>query len=102
LLIIGTASKSKVSSVFAGWEAGLLEVAGDAAVGALGDLVLGKGGEEAGGGPALLIGTGGELRPNELDSGQAEVVERQRQPAGVDRRRGGHAASPRRMVAISS
>ena len=59
---IGTASKSKAVEGLAGRQARLGEVALDAAAGALGDLVLGQGGEEAGGGPALLVGALGEAR----------------------------------------
>ena len=44
----------------AGEQPGLGEMALDAAAVALGDLVFGEGGEEAGGGPALLVGPGGE------------------------------------------
>ena len=47
----------------AGRQAGFGEVALDAAAVAFGELVLGDGGEEAGGGPALLVGALGELRP---------------------------------------
>ena len=65
----------------------------------LGDLVLGQRGEEARRRPALLVGPRGQLWPDQLDGGQAEVVEGQRQAAGVDRIDGAHAASPRRMVA---
>jgi hypothetical protein len=83
-------------------QAGLLEVALDAAIGALGQFVLDQGGEEAFRRPALLVGPRREVRPDQLDGRQAEVVEGQRQAAGVDRLGGAHAASPWRTVAISS
>ena len=51
------------------------EMALDAAAAALGDLVLGERGEEAGGGPALLVGLLGELGPDQLDGGQAQLGE---------------------------
>ena len=46
----------------AGRQARLGEMALDAAAGALGELVLGQRREEAGGGPALLVGALGEAR----------------------------------------
>ena len=59
------------------------EMALDAAAAALGDLVLGERRQEAGGRPALLVGSLGEVRPDQLDGGQAQLVE---QPGS--RRRG--------------
>ena len=73
LEIIGTASKSKVSRVLPGRQAGFGEMALDAAAIALGEFVLGDGGEEAGGGPAFLVGLLGEFGPYELDGGQDAV-----------------------------
>ena len=85
----------------AGRQAGFGEVALNAAPGALGDLVLGQGGEEAGGGPAFLVGPFGEVRPHQLAGGQTQLVEQQAEPGGVD---GGviglHAASPVRPAPI--
>ena len=46
------------------------EVAFDAAAAAFGELVLGERGEEAGGGPALLVGLLGELGPDRLMVGR--------------------------------
>ncbi len=100
LEIIGTASKSKVSRVLPGRQAGLGEMALDAAAVALGQLVLGDRGEEAGGGPAFLVGLFGELRPDELDGGQAQLVEEQAEPGGIDGVVGLHAASPVRLAPI--
>ena len=68
----------------AGRQAGLGEMALDAAAVAFGELVLGERGEEAGGGPAFLVGLFGELRPDELDGGQAQLVEQQAEAGGVD------------------
>ena len=84
LLTIGTASKSKVSSGLAGRQAGFGKMALDAAPAALGDLVLGEGGQEAGGWPALLVGARGELGPDQLDGGQAQLVEQELDAGGVD------------------
>ena len=88
----------------AGRQARLGEVAGDAPPGAFGELVLGEGGEggeEAGGGPALLVGALGEARPEVSDRRQAQVAEQQAEAGGVDRIGGvhgrgvvGHVASP--------
>ena len=68
----------------AGRQAGLGQVALDATAYALGDLVLGQGGEEAGGGPALLVGALGEARPDGLDCRQAEIAEQEAETRGVD------------------
>jgi hypothetical protein len=82
-------------------QARLGEVAGDAPAGALGELVLGEGGEEAGGGPALPVGALGEARPDVGDRRQAQVAEQQAEAGGVDGIGSvpwcelvGHAASP--------
>jgi len=56
----------------AGQQPGLDEMAFDAAPVALGDLMFGERGEEAGGGPALLVGTLGEAGPSLPDRGQAQ------------------------------
>ena len=48
----------------AGQQPRLDEMALDATAVAFGDLVLGERGEEAGGGPAFLVGPLGELRPS--------------------------------------
>jgi hypothetical protein len=58
----------------------------DAAAIALGDLVLGKGRQQARGRPTLLVGASGELRPDELDRRQAQIVENEAEPLGVDGR----------------
>ena len=60
---IGVAAKSKPSRVLPGEQAGVGEMALDAAPVALGDLVFGERGEEAGGGPAFLVGALGEGGP---------------------------------------
>ena len=78
----------------AGRQARLGEVALDAAAVALGELVLGEGGEEAGGGPALLVGALGEARPDVLDRRQAQLVEQNAEAGGVDGIGRGHAGAP--------
>ena len=77
---------------FPGQQLRLGEMAREAAAVTLGDLVLGEPGEEARGGPAFLVRPLGKARPILLDRGQAEIVEQQREPGGVDAR--GHAATP--------
>jgi hypothetical protein len=49
----------------------------DPTAGAIGRLVLGKGGEEAGGRPPFLVRLCSELRPDRLDARQAELIEKQ-------------------------
>jgi hypothetical protein len=56
---------------------GFVEMTLDPPAGALGDLVLGQGGQEPGGGPALLVGPVGEVRPDHLDGGQAQIAQGQ-------------------------
>ena len=85
----------------AGRQPRLGQMALDAAAGAFGELVLGQGGEEAGGGPALLVGALGEARPDVRDAGQAQLGE---QEAEAGRRRSGSVAVmpalPRRRAAV--
>ena len=71
----------------------------DATLVAFGEFMLGDGGEEAGGRPTLLVGARGELGPDSLDGGQAQLVEHDPEAGGVDRGGGGrsHAASPSRL-----
>jgi hypothetical protein len=49
-------------------------MAPDAACLALGEFDLGEGGEEAGGGPALLVGALGEAGAVAMEAGQAQRV----------------------------
>ena len=64
LEIIGTASKANVSRVLPGRQAGFGEMPLDAAAVTFGQFMLGDGGQEAGRGPAFLVGLLGELRPH--------------------------------------
>src|SRR5487761_1915580 len=78
------------------------EMSLDPAAVAFGEFMLGDCREEAGGGPAFLVGGLGKLRPQRLDRRQAQFVEEQAQPRSVDGRafRTGdrvHAASPIRL-----
>jgi hypothetical protein len=79
LEIIGVAAKSKPSRVLP---------------------VLGEGGEEAGGGPALLVGAHREGGPTLLDGGQPQVGEDEVEAGGVDGL--GHAASPTSLLKRAS
>ena len=59
-----------------------------------GDLMLGKGGKQAGGRPPFLVGARGEVAPDMLDCRQAQLIQHQAEPLGVDHRGCAHAASP--------
>ena len=54
------------------WQAGFVEMTLDPATGPFGHLVPGERGQKACGRPALLVGSCGKVRPDELDRGQAE------------------------------
>ena len=86
----------------AGWQAGFVEMTLDPATGPFGHLVLGERGQKACGRPALLVGSCGKVRPDELDRGQAEIGKGQAEAGGVDRVGGLHAAAPGRTVPSSS
>lgn len=64
--------------------------------------MLGQGHEEAGGGPALLVGALGEGRPDMPDRRQAQIAKQQAKPGGVDGIGGTHAASPSATTAVSA
>ena len=74
----------------------------DAAAGALGELVLGQGGEEAGGGPALLVGALGEAGPDVLDRRQAQLAQQEAEAGLVDGIGRGHAGAPSAGAAVST
>ena len=74
----------------------------DAAAGAFGDLVFCERGQEAGGGPALLVGALGEAGPDVLDARQAQVAEQEAEAGLVDRVRRGHAETPSTGAAASA
>ena len=69
---------------FAGEEAGLCDMAVDAAGGAFVEFMLDEGGEEARGGPAFLAGLFGEARPEGPDGGEAEFAEGEGEGGGID------------------
>ena len=58
----------------------------DASPVTFGQFVFGDGGQEPGGGPALLVGLFGEPGPDQLDGRQAQFVEKQTEPPRVCRR----------------
>ena len=72
----------------AGGQAGLGHMPLDAAAAAVGELVLGEGCQEAGRGPALLVGLRGEFGPDRLDARQAQFGQQQFDARGVDGGRG--------------
>ena len=81
---------------------GLGEMTFDAAAAALGDLMLGQGGEETGGRPAFLVGLAGEIDPQTADGGQPQLGQDQLDPGGVAWIGRGHTAPAGRTVASSS
>jgi hypothetical protein len=78
----------------AGRQAGFCQMALDAAALTLGEFVLGEGHEEAGGGPAFLVGAFGEAGPDVPDGGQAQLAEQQAEARLVDRIGRAHAGAP--------
>lgn len=79
---MGTASKAVEG--LSGRQPSFGEVALDSPAVALGELMLGDGGKEAGGGPALLVGAFGEARPDGLHGGQTQVVQHDAEAGGID------------------
>ena len=74
---IGTVSKSKVSRVFPGGRRASARWRSTPAA-PFGEFVFGDGGEEAcGGGPSFLVRLFSDLRPHQLDGGQAQLVEQE-------------------------
>jgi len=66
----------------------------DAAATAIGDLMLGESGQEAGGWPTFLVRLLGELGPHQFDGGQAQVRQQQLDARSVDRIGRLHATPP--------
>ena len=87
---------------FARRQPGFIEMTLDPAPGAFGRLVFGECREEARGRPTLLVGTRGEVRPDDLYGGQPEIGEGQGVAGRVDRIGGLHAAPPSYTVPRSS
>src|SRR5829696_2679094 len=77
-----------------GRQSRLGEMALDAAPVSFCELMLGDRREEARGLPAFLVGLLGELRPDELDRGKAQLAEHDAEARGVDGGGRPHAASP--------
>ena len=86
----------------AGRQPGFGEMAFDAPTAALGHLMLGQGGKETRRRPTLLVGLSGEIGPDQLDRGQAQLGEQQFDAGGVDGIGRLHAAPPARTVPSSS
>jgi len=59
-----------------------------------GDLMLGERGQKPGRRPAFLVCARGKIAPDMLDCRQAQLVQHEAEPLGVDRRACAHAASP--------
>ena len=94
----GDGGELEVGERLRGEQAGVVEVAFDAAPGAFGEFVFGERGQEAGGGPALGVGAFAERAPQLFHGGEAELREHQLQGDGVRRGGGrlvlGHANPP--------
>ena len=86
----------------AGRQSGFGEMAFDAPPRALGDLMLGKRGQETRRRPSFLVGLGGEVGPDLLDGGKSQLDEEQRETGSVDGIGRFHAAPPARTVPSSS
>ncbi len=86
----------------AGRQPGFGEMAFDAAASALGHLMLGQRGKETRRRPSFLVGLGGEVGPDQLDGGQPQLGQEQRDAGGVDGIGRLHAALPTRTVPSSS
>ena len=74
----------------------------EAAAGALGNLVLGQGGQKARRRPAFLVGLGGKRGPDLLDGGQAQLGEEQLDAGGIAAIGRFHPAPPGQTVPSSS
>jgi hypothetical protein len=75
-------------------QSGFLQMALEAPAVALHDLLLAERGQEAGGGPALLVGGRSQRRPGQFDARQSQLAEHQLDAGGVDLVARVHAASP--------
>jgi hypothetical protein len=62
------------------------------------DLLFAERGQEAGGGPALLVGRRRQRDPGQLDAGQSQLAQHQFDAGGVDLVGRVHAASPALMA----
>jgi hypothetical protein len=58
-----------------GWQASVGEMAFDPSAAPFGEFMFGDGGEEACSGPSFLVSLFGKLRPQQLDGGQAQLVD---------------------------
>ena len=86
---------------FAGRQARLGEMPGEAALTSVGELLLGERRKKARGRPAFLVGGGGERAPDELDAGEAQFGEKEIDASGVDFVVRFHAAAPSREASAS-
>jgi hypothetical protein len=95
---MGTAAKSKLSSVLLGGQMCLDQMSLDTTLDTFGEFQLGESCQEPCRRPPLAVGTLGEGLPHGRDGRQPQLTEQQRQPHGVDLERvvGAvvHAAAP--------
>ena len=87
---------------FAGRQTRHLEMALDTPTRAFGHLVLGQRRQEARSRPALLVGAGGKVRPDDLHGRQPQSVSARLEAAGINRIGALHATSPGCPLASSS
>lgn len=69
---------------FAGWQSSLGEMTLDAPTATFGNLEFGEHREKPRRRPAFLVSPFGEVRPEPGDGRQAQVMQQQRQPGGID------------------
>ena len=86
---------------FAGRQVRLGEAPGEAALTSVGELLLGERRKKARGGPAFLVGGGGERAPDELHAGEAQLGKKKIDACGVDFVVGLHATTPSREASAS-
>ena len=79
-------------------QSGFLQMAFEAPSVSLRDLLFAERGQEAGGGPALLVGRRRQRDPGQLDAGQSQLAQHQFDAGGVDLVGRVHAASPASMA----
>jgi hypothetical protein len=92
----GHGIEGKAVERFAGRQLCFAQMPLDTAAITFGDFVLGQRGDQAGAGPAFLVGARGEVGSDQLDGRQAQFIEHEADALGIDCSVGrfAHAASP--------
>ena len=102
LLIMGTASNSKLSNVSAGWQAGFVEMTLDPATGLFGRSRARRARPESVRPASSLSDRAAKSGETSLIAGRRKIGKGQAEAGGVDRVGGLHAAAPGRTVPSSS